>query len=183
LLIWEDPQQIRFSKAEQADLAGDAETSWLLKEFPRGIHTRPEGGGSSQAILILWTYDTQPVQPVWPLRVDRFYPEIAMRGLAAMLPRMRAYFGKFPQPIVDGGYYTKTIENRPLVGPLPVEGAYLIDAFSGFGIMAASACAELLSYHIAGNQLPSYAASFDLSRYDNPDYVNLLDSWGETGQL
>jgi len=183
LLIWEDPQQIRFSEAEQAFLAEDTETRWLLKEFPRGIHTRPEGGGSSQAILILWTYDTQAIEPAWPPQVDRYYPEIVMRGLAVMLPRVRAYFGKFPRPIVDGGYYTKTIENRPLVGPLPVEGAYLIDAFSGFGIMAASACAELLSHHIAGNHLPSYAASFDLSRYENPDYVKLLDSWTETGQL
>ncbi|HEX6303090.1 MAG TPA: FAD-dependent oxidoreductase [Anaerolineales bacterium] len=183
LLIWEDPQQLPFSEEERAFLEEDHETRWLLNEFPRGIHTKPEGGAGSQSILILWTYDTHPIQPVWPIPADPFYPEIVMRGLATMLPKMQAYFGRFPQPIVDGGYYTKTVENRPLVGPLPVKGAYLIDAFSGFGVMASAACGELLAAHVTGGKLPSYAQSFDLKRYQDPEYVKLLDSWGETGQL
>ncbi len=183
LLIWEDPQNLPFTEEERAFLAEDEETCWLLNEFPRGIHTKPEGGLGSQVILILWTYDTQPVPPVLPPPVDPYYPEIVMRGLATMLPKMQAYFGKFPKPIVDGGYYTKTIENRPLIGPLPVEGAYLIDAFSGFGIMASCACGELLAAHITGDRLPPYAKAFDLSRYEDPEYIKLLDTWGETGQL
>lgn len=183
LLIWEDPQTLPFSQDERAFLDEDLETRWLLNEFPRGIHTKPEGGPGSQAILILWTYDTKPVKPVWPIPVDPFYPEIVMRGLAAMLPAMKAYFDRFPRPLVDGGYYTKTIENRPLVGPLPVEGTYLIDAFSGFGVMASAACGELLAAHVTGGNMPSYAPSFELKRYQDPEYVKLLDSWGETGQL
>lgn len=183
LLIWEDPQQLPFSVEERSFLKEDHETRWMLNEFPRGIHTKPEGGSGSQSILILWTYDTEPREPIWPIKVDPFYPEIVMRGLATMLPGMKAYFGRFPKPVVDGGYYTKTVENRPLVGPLSAEGAYLIDAFSGFGVMAAAACGELLAAHVTGGKLPSYAPSFDLKRYQDPEYTRLLDSWGETGQL
>jgi glycine/D-amino acid oxidase-like deaminating enzyme len=183
LLIWEDPQKLPFSDEERDFLNEDPEMTWLLNEFPRGVHTRPEGGSSSQVILILWTYDTQPKQPVWPVPVDRHYPEIVMRGLATMLPKMQKYFGKLPKPVVDGGYYTKTIENRPLVGPLPADGAYLIGAFSGFGIMVSCAAGELLAAHVAGTDLPPYAGSFTLSRYDDPNYIGLLQSWGDTGQL
>ena len=183
LLIWEDPQKLPFSDEERDFLTEDPEMAWLLNEFPRGAHTRPEGGSGSQVVLILWTYDTQPKQPIWPVPVDPHYPEIVMRGLATMLPKMQMYFSKLPKPIVDGGYYTKTIENRPLVGPLPVEGAYLIGAFSGFGIMVSSAAGELLGAHVTGSELPPYAGSFALSRYDDPNYTRLLESWGDTGQL
>jgi glycine/D-amino acid oxidase-like deaminating enzyme len=183
LLIWEDAQKLPFSDEERDFLSDDPEMTWLLNEFPRGVHTRPEGGSSSQVILILWTYDIQPKQPVWPVPVDPHYPEVVIRGLATMLPEMQKYFGRLPKPVVDGGYYTKTIENRPLVGPLPLEGAYLIGAFSGFGIMVSCAAGELLAAHVTGSDLPPYAASFALSRYDDPNYANLLESWGDTGQL
>ncbi|MEN8261283.1 MAG: L,D-transpeptidase family protein, partial [Pseudomonadota bacterium] len=72
------------------------------------------------------------VEPAFPLSFDPHYPEIALRGLAEMLPDLQAYFGRAPRPYVDGGYYTKTKENRPLVGPLPVEGAYLIAHIPSF---------------------------------------------------
>jgi sarcosine oxidase, subunit beta len=51
-----------------------------------------------------------------------------------MLPRLREYFGRAPRPLIDGGYYVKTRENRLLAGHLPVQGAYVIGAVSGYGI-------------------------------------------------
>jgi glycine/D-amino acid oxidase-like deaminating enzyme len=87
------------------------------------------------------------------------------------------------KPVVDGGYYTKTRENRPLIGPLPIEGAYIIGGLSGFGIMAACGAGELLAASIAGNDLPPHAAAFSLARYEDPEYRKLLENWGETGQL
>ena len=65
---------------------------------------------------MLWEYQTKVMDPVWPPKMDEQYPEVALRGLAAMLPRMKEYFGRMPRPQIDGGYYTKTRENRPLVG-------------------------------------------------------------------
>jgi len=84
---------------------------------------------------------------------------------------------------VDGGYYTRTRENRPLVGPLPVTGAYVIGALSGFGIMASCAAGELLAAHLTGGLLPHYAGAFLLERYQDPAYQRLLEAWDETGQL
>ncbi len=164
-------------------LAESDETCWLLDKFPAGVHARPEGEGDSTIILILWTYHTAPVEPTFPISFDPYYPEIALRGLAEMLPGLRSYFNRAPKPVLDGGYYTKTRENRPLVGPLPVEGAYLIGALSGYGLMASAAAGELLAAHLTGSDLPVYAPAFTLDRYEDPAYQRLLENWGDSGQL
>lgn len=183
LLIWNDAQSLSWEEEERQALAEDDETRWLTESFPSGVHTRPEGGEESQTILMLWEYQTRVMEPVWPPRMDEQYPEVALRGLAAMLPRMREYFNRMPRPQLDGGYYTKTQENRPLVGPMGIEGAYVIGALSGYGIMSACGAGDLLAAHVVGKALPSYAASFQLSRYDDSDYAKQLDHWSESGQL
>jgi glycine/D-amino acid oxidase-like deaminating enzyme len=97
-----------------------------------------------------------------------------------MLPGLRAYFGRAPRPVVDGGYYLKTRENRPLIGPLPVGGAFVLGALSGFGLMASPAAGDLLASYVAGETAPDYAAAFRLDRYDDPSYQALLENWGTT---
>jgi glycine/D-amino acid oxidase-like deaminating enzyme len=183
LLIWDDPQLLDWDEGEVQFLSEDPETRWLTEPFPSGVHTRPEGAGDSQMTLMLWEYKTQKMKPVWPPPLDESYPEVALRGLSRMLPGLRAYFGKAPRPILDGGYYTKTQENRPLIGPLPVGGAYMIGAVSGFGIMASCASGELLAAHITGKQLPDYASAFMLERYQDPGYKKQLAEWDDSGQL
>lgn len=183
LLIWTDPATLPWSEEERDTLARSTETEHLLDKFPSGVHARPEGGPDSDVVLALWTYDVRAVQPAFPFTVDPFYPEIVFRGLAVMIPGLSTYFGRMPKPVVDGGYYTKTRENRPLIGPLPVKGAYLMGAFSGYGIMASCAAGELLAAHLTGSPLPSYAPAFTLKRYQDPEYQKLLEKWGDTGQL
>ena len=183
LLIWTDPTKLPWSEEERATLARSGETRHLLEEFPSGVHARPEGGPDSDVVLALWTYDVRTVQPVFPFKVDPHYPEIVFRGLAVMIPGLSAYFGRMPKPVVDGGYYTKTRENRPLIGPLPIKGVYMIGALSGYGIMASCGAAELLAAHLTGSPLPSYAPAFTLERYRDPEYQKLLEKWGNTGQL
>jgi glycine/D-amino acid oxidase-like deaminating enzyme len=58
-----------------------------------------------------------------------------------------------------------------------------LGALSGFGLMAATGSAELLADHITGASLPAHAAKFTLSRYDDPAYLAMLESWGSDGQL
>jgi glycine/D-amino acid oxidase-like deaminating enzyme len=123
---------LQWSGEERRELS-DPDYRFLLDEMPSGVHTRPEGGPGSQMILVLWEYNNAAVEPVWPVPVDPFYAEIAVHGLGRLIPGMRQYSGNFTRPTVDGGYYTKTPENRPLIGPLPVPGAYVIGALSGFG--------------------------------------------------
>jgi glycine/D-amino acid oxidase-like deaminating enzyme len=183
LLIWNDPQSLPWSMEERELLAEEEASRWLLDEMPSGAHLRPEGGEDSDIILLLWEYHTGQVDPVWPPALDPQYPEIALRGMAVMLPAIRQYFDRAPRPVLDGGYYTKTVENRPLIGPLPVEGAYVIGAFSGYGVMASCAAGELLAAHLTGGNLPNYAPAFSLERYNDPAYQRLLANWGATGQL
>ncbi len=184
LLIWSDPQRLPWSEQEKDDFRSDAEFRWLLDPFPAGVHTRPEGPESSPIILMLWTYDTEPVEPAFPPPIDeKFYPEIALRGLSTMVPALKQYFDHIPRPFVDGGYYAKTEENRPLVCPLPVEGAYLIGALSGFGLMASPAAGELMAAHVVGADLPAYEPWFRLERYEDAEYQALLEDWGSSGQL
>ncbi len=181
LLIWNDAQSLPWADEEREALAEDDETRWLTETFPSGVHTRPEGGGTD--ILMLWEYHTERMEPVDTPAMDEQYPEIALRGLAAMLPRMKEYFARMPRPQLDGGFYTKTRENRPLVGPMSVDGAYVIGAVSGYGIMSACGVGELLAEHVTGSALPEYASAFALSRYDDPEYQKKLENWGDSGQL
>jgi len=183
LLIWNDPQFLPWENEERAYLAKDPETAWLTNLFPSGAHTRPEGVGDSQVILMLWEYQEKVTEPVWPPQLDATYPEIALRGLAAMLPGMKGYFDRMPRPQLDGGYYTKTRENRPLIGPLPVKGAFVVGAVSGYGIMSACAVGELLARQVTGMELPEYASAFALARYEDPNYLERLETWIDSGQL
>ena len=183
LLIWTDPQTLPWEEEERLALAEDDETRWLTQSFPAGVHTRPEGGEENQTILMLWEYQTRVMDPVWPPALDEQYPEVALRGLATMLPRMQEYFARMPRPQLDGGYYTKTRENRPLVGPAGLDGAYVLGAVSGYGIMSACGVGELLAAHVTGAALPSYAPAFSLARYEDPDYQKSLEHWGDKGQL
>jgi glycine/D-amino acid oxidase-like deaminating enzyme len=184
LYYWADPQMLPWSEEERALLAESEETQWLVEPFPSGPHGVPEGSLASHTQLILWTYDIETVEPVVPLPpFDPYYFEVVLRGLSRMIPGLRAYFDKLPRPVVDGGYYAKTRENRPLIGPLPIEGAYIMGALSGFGIMAACASGELLAAHMTGSELPPYAPWFSLERYEDPEYQELLENWDDSGQL
>jgi len=150
-----------------------------------GAHFRPYGGENSDAMLLLWEswhHGVEPAEPP-PESADcyldhQMYPEIALRGLARVVPSLAAYFdedelekrvksGRTPQspplpstrpPVVDGGYYTKTIENLPMIGPAPgpggkgrIENAYICGAVSGYGIMASHAAGELCAAHVTGS--------------------------------
>jgi glycine/D-amino acid oxidase-like deaminating enzyme len=183
LTIWADPLAIPWSDEERGDLGASPAHRRLLLELPAGAHGRPEGEGDSTAVLGIWTYDVSPVDPVFPPPFDSAYPEVVLRGMSRMIPAMAPYVERLPRCFVDGGYYTKTRENRFLSGPLPVEGAYVIGALSGYGMMASNGAADLLADHIAERRLPRYAPAFRLDRYDDPAYAKLLDTWGDSGQL
>jgi glycine/D-amino acid oxidase-like deaminating enzyme len=183
MLIWMDEVELPWNPEERAMLAEDQATRWLLKQLPPGVHCRPEGYGDSTTLIVLYNYHTEPVLPSFPIPTDPLYADIALRGLSVMIPGLGRYFAKTPRPWIDGGYYIKTPENRPLICPLPVEGAYLIGALSGFGIMAACAAGELLAAHVTGSALPAYAPAFHLRRYQDPAHQKLLHTWGHGGQL
>jgi glycine/D-amino acid oxidase-like deaminating enzyme len=183
MLIWLDEQHLPWSDDERAVLNESEETRWLLGKFPGGVHGRPDGSVTGTTLLILFNYENSPTDIVFPLPEEPHYAEIALRGMSTMVPALKAYVDSGVRPFVDGGYYIKTRENRPLIGPLPVEGAYVSGAYSGFGVMASCAGGELLARHVLGHSLPDYAPEFLLSRYHDSAYRALLDNWGDGGQL
>ena len=182
LSIWCDPTTLPWSDDERAALQADVDDgAALLAPYPAGVHGRPIGAG--QSLIVYWTYDCPVESPQFPITWDPSYPEIALRGMGVMIPGLAQYYERMPKAFVDGGYYTKTAENRPLLGPTAVQGFYLSGAFSGFGIMMAMGAAELVAAHVCGTALPAYASDFELARYDDPHYMNSMAQIGAAGQL
>jgi glycine/D-amino acid oxidase-like deaminating enzyme len=179
MLIWLDAQHLPFSAEDRAALAADPDAAWLLDEFPAGVHGRPDGVST----LILFNHHGEAAEPEFPLPEDPHYAEIALRGMSTMVPGLQAYDGRPARAYVDGGYYVKTRENRPLIGPVPLEGAYVSCGYSGFGVMASCAGGDLVARHVMGAALPDDAGAFMLSRYQDAAYRALLDAWGDGGQL
>jgi glycine/D-amino acid oxidase-like deaminating enzyme len=181
-MLWNDPVELAWNASERRQWAASPDTQWLLQAIPAGVHFRPRG---EQDLLLIWTFEDRVVEtPVYPTPFNPHYGEVLIRGLADMIPGLRVYFGQGHAAQVDGGYYCKTPENRPLIGPLPVAGAYVIGALTGYGLMASQAAGDLLAAHILGEQLPEEASEFRLSRYADPAYQAELARLDTTsGQL
>lgn len=181
LIILTDPQNVDWDEDERLELGSDPELKPLLDKLAAGLHARPEGGPGSEIVLGLWEYHLERLEPVWPIPIDPMYAEVVLRGLESLLPGLRRMRGRLSRPVVDGGYYTKTAENLPLIGPLPVDGAYVIGALSGYGMMAACGAGELLAAHVVQAPVPAFAAEFLPSRVLDPAYT--MTEIAATGQL
>lgn len=181
MTIWSDTQTVDWSEEEKTGLMEMGRED-VVGEMPIFCHFRPEGGADSPYILALWEYHDLVIEPTWPLPEDPLYPEVVMRGLTTMVPGLAEYHDRLPESFVDGGYYTKTTENRPLIGPSGVDGVHLLTGMSGFGVMVSAAAADLLARHLTDSRLPDYADDLLLSRYDDPAYVATLER-AESGQL
>ena len=134
-------------------------------------------------ILVLWEYLTRHSEPVYPIVEDPFYPEVVLARPLPVNPRDADLPRAHPPAAPGWRILHRTRENRPLIGPMGVEGAYLIGALSGFGVMAACASGELLASHVTGSALPNYAPAFTLERYSDPAYLAMLDKLSDSGQL
>jgi glycine/D-amino acid oxidase-like deaminating enzyme len=182
LLIWTDPQYLDWGDDERQALSAEGRDE-LLGGLPPNCHGRPEGGAGSPFLLALWEYHGRVEEPSWPLPEDPLYPEVVLRGLTTMIPGLGTYRERLPASTVDGGYYTKTGENRPLIGPAGPEGFHVAAGYSGFGVMVAAGAGDLLARHVVGADLPDYADDFLLSRYDDPGYLESVESGASSGQI
>ena len=183
MLIWNDHQRLPWSDEERELLGSDSELVPLLGALAGGAHCRPDGPADGAIVLGLWEYRSDVRSPTFPIPEDPMYPELVVRGLATMVPAVAEYLDHLPQPYVDGGYYTKTSENRPLIGRVGPHGSFVVGALSGYGVMAAPAAGELAARHALGHELPGYAAFLSPARYDDPEYQALLTRMEDQGQL
>ena len=184
MMLWTDPIKLVWDDEERQRLSTSPDTRYLTESFPSGLHIRPRFRDGKQTFLGIWTYDTTPREAVFPPEFDPEYPTIVVRGLARMIPGMSAYFRSADRLKVDGGYYCKTPDNRPLIGPLPVEGAFIVGALSGYGVMGSQAAGELLAAHLTGEDLPDYAQAFSFDRFDGLTSADMVEMRDATrGQL
>jgi glycine/D-amino acid oxidase-like deaminating enzyme len=102
--------------------------------------------------------------PVFPPKFDSTYAEVTLRGMAEMLPALRPYVERGHKVAIDGSWYCKAADNRPLIGPHGPLGAYVCSAFSGYGVMSSMAGGELAAAHVASRPLPDYYTEFLPSR-------------------
>jgi glycine/D-amino acid oxidase-like deaminating enzyme len=181
MLIWADPQRLDLTDEERSLCVRQGRRD-LLGRLPAGCHCRPEGGFDSEWVLGLWEYRRRVMDPVWPVPIDPMYAETVLRGLTTMIPKLSGYRDRAPESVIDGGYYTKTTDNLPLIGAAGAEGAFVCGGLSGYGVMAACAAGELAAMYATGAPLPDFAAAFDPTRYDDPAYTERAAA-GDTGQI
>jgi len=167
-------------------LARSSAHARLLEEFPAGVHGRPEGAGESPVVLLILDIrrragSSRRSRSSSILR----YGEIVLPwDVADCSPRSPRTSRRLPRHVVDGGYYTKTRENRVLASPLPVEGAYSARRALGLrthGVERRGRAPGRL--HRGAPVAAANAPAFRLDRYDDPAYRALLARWGDSGQL
>lgn len=169
---------------DEAGLRADPEFAWLLDPFPGGLHVKPEGGEDSTWVRLGWAINQAVDQPSWEPDITPEFPELVVRGAAQFIPELNRYIGNLPTPVVHyAGYYTKTEENLPLIGPMEVKGSYILGALSGFGTMASCAAGELIAAWVADNQLPDYGQALSLARYASPDIMQTMRLANQNGEL
>ena len=111
---------------------------------------------------------------------DDLYVEIVLRGLACTIGTPlqsmvdAGYFGK--NTTVDGGFYTHTPDNTPLIGLVQdnLKTVSTISGLAGYGIMTACGAADLLCCEITSSEdlevrniLDSFKPTRDFSSFSS----------------
>lgn len=161
-----DGQMIDWTEEERALLLQDPDLAKLAEPMPGAIHCRPNGGDAGQWIKLGWAFNETAEPESWTPTLRADYPEIVLRGAARLNPALKAYYSRLPRQMHHyGGYYTRTADNWPLIGPMGPDGAFMAAALSGHGTMGACASGDLAAAWITGAALPDYARPFSLARF------------------
>lgn len=179
--VFADPQQLNWNDDERELISADPDYRWLADEFPAGLHIKPE---SRDQVKLGWAYNRLPSIPRWEPQDDVDFPNIVVRGASRFMPALKAYVEELPTPVVQmAGYYSRTPENWPLIGPLELEGCFAVAALSGFGTMVACAAGELCAAWMTDKPLPGYARNFHPDRYSDPEIMTEISQIESDGQL
>ncbi|MEB8328522.1 FAD-binding oxidoreductase [Flavobacteriaceae bacterium KMM 6897] len=179
--IFADAQYLNWSKEEKEFFASEEKYQWLLEELPAGLHIKPEGEG----IKLGWAFNTKNELPQWETPFTDIFPQVVLKGACSFIPQLIEYENDIPTPITEyAGYYTRTKENWPLIGPTEMPNVFLIGALSGYGTMTACAAGQLCSkYILNATDLPDYAPYFHPNKYQNLDIVKEINAIKSDGQL
>lgn len=179
--IYADSQFLDWSNEEAAFFKSEEQYKWLLNEFPGGLHVKP----TSEGIKLGWAFNTNVEEPKWDPTNMEIFPQVVLKGASTFIPELAVYENDIPTPIIRyGGYYTRTKENWPLIGPTKKANVFVIGALAGYGTMSACAAGELCAKYIDRQEdLPTYAPFFHPLRYDNLDMIKKMEELQLDGQL
>lgn len=179
--IYTDAQYLDWSPEEAKDIRSDSNLDWMLKSFPGAIHIKPESG---DRIKMGWAFSSEKVNPTWQIPEFKYFPHVVLQGARRFIPALQSYTEKMPAPLIEyGGYYTRTKENWPLIGPTELENVFVVGALAGFGTMTACSAGELCALYIANENLPDYAPYFHPNRYENASIQHEIENSLKDGQL
>jgi len=170
-----DDQNLDWTATERDYLLEDDNFLWLAETLPGGVHCRPDGGDNGTWLKLGWAFNHEDARAAWEPPLEDQFPEIVLRGAARLNPSLKAYYDHLPGNMHHyGGWYTRTDENWPLIGPMGPDNAFMNCALSGFGTMAACAGGELCAAWVAEADLPDYASDFSMKRYMDEGLMALL---------
>ena len=182
MMIWLDEQRLPWSEDERAALEQDEDARWLLAPFPAGVHGRPDG---AHATLVLFNHHGDAVEPVFPLpEPPPHYAEIALRGMSTMVPALQAYAGKPRAALRRRRLLHAHAREPPADRAGAGRGRIRVVRLLGLrrdGVVRLRR-ADRPPHHRRA-RCPTTRRAFLLSRYQDPDYCALLDTWGDGGQL
>lgn len=179
--IYADGQKLPWSSEEINLFQSNEEMLWMTETFPGAIHIKPESG---DRIKMGWAFSTDKVEPKWDIPNSSYFPQIVLTGASRFIPALKQYALEIPSPIIEyAGYYTRTAENWPIIGPTEMHNVFVVGALAGFGTMTACAAGELCAKHMAQTLLPDYAPYFVPSRYEDPIVKQVISELDLDGQL
>ncbi len=180
--IFADAQYLDWSAEEKDFFAAEKKYHHLLEEFPAGLHVRPDTGG----IKMGWAFNTTTSKlPDWEPPTLELFPQIVLKGASRFIPQLAEYENDIPTPLIQyAGYYTRTKENYPLIGPAEMPNVFLVGALAGYGTMGACAAGQLCSkYILSDSNLPDYSRYFHPLRYQNQVLMQEINESQSDGQL
>ncbi len=152
---------------------------------PTGAHARPlteEVGGGFWGLWDVRPLERNPL--TGPIEPDPDFPADVLHALGEMLPGLRRVAGGCLHRQSVSGYYCKSPDQLPLVGPWKYPGLYLHGCFSGYGLMVSQGAADILARTLVGQALPAWGAGLDPRRFLDPQYLASIPMQGaDPGQL
>ena len=166
-----DGRSIPWSADDRKRLGASAEGRRLLKQLPVGIHVKPDDTAGRDAVKIGWAWDQRPVAPADDPPVPPDFPRMVQLGASTFIPALSP---DLPVVAHEGGFYARTPDGRPLIGPVGVD-QFVVAGFAGFGSMMACAAGELAAAVITGADVDAAtAAAFDPQRFDDATYLDAI---------
>ncbi len=85
-----------------------------------------------------------------------------------IVPGLGAYLDRPEIVAHDGGFYARTPDGLPVIGPLGPDGWHVVGGLAGFGAMMACAAGELAAIGVLGETVPELRVAFDPRRFGDP---------------